>query len=202
MLFIAFHALVFIIMVGESLGCGGGKCAGKQETCKESSYQGRRKREAGDMKAGHWTFGECSNDEESCLNARYDFSNITKSWEYSWQDWTLIALRLPSLKVWHCQWQTVWTVRSFATVYLADMAIAQIKNITTNAMETDLDSFVNVKTLIRILPSVPLLRKYWQLEWPADNAKNKCLLQLNGFSINNTSFIYYLNFLIIFITWF
>ena len=30
------------------------------------------------MEAGHWTFGECSNDEESCLNARYDSSNITE----------------------------------------------------------------------------------------------------------------------------
>ena len=31
------------------------------------------------MKDRHWTFGECSNDEESCLNARYDSSNITDS---------------------------------------------------------------------------------------------------------------------------
>ena len=30
------------------------------------------------MEAGHWTFGECSNDEESCLNVRYDSSNITE----------------------------------------------------------------------------------------------------------------------------
>ena len=71
-------------------------------------------------------------------------------------------------------------MRSFVTVYLADMAIAQIKNIKTNVMERDLDSFVNVKTLIHILASVPLLRMYWQLEWPADNARHKCLLQLNG----------------------
>ena len=26
----------------------------------------------------NWTFGECSNNEESCLNARYDSSNITE----------------------------------------------------------------------------------------------------------------------------
>merc|ERR1719370_323527 len=30
------------------------------------------------MGAGHWTFGECSSDEESCLNAMYDSSNITE----------------------------------------------------------------------------------------------------------------------------
>jgi len=79
MLFIAFHALVFIIMVGESLGCKNKTPQSKYpQYDKSKQYGNRGKREAGGMEGGHWTFGECSNDEESCLNARYDSSNITE----------------------------------------------------------------------------------------------------------------------------
>ena len=30
------------------------------------------------MEAIHWTFGVCSNDEETCMNERYDGNNITE----------------------------------------------------------------------------------------------------------------------------
>jgi len=126
MLFIAFHALAFIIMVDESTGClkarkcedildedgywkvehytlskteeslcckgsGGSYPRSKQyissvEDCKKKKgllwrserTTWRGKVEANDIEAGHWTFGKCSNDEESCLNARFDSSNITE----------------------------------------------------------------------------------------------------------------------------
>jgi len=83
MLFIAFHALAFFIMVGEGLGCKHDGSCKYWENCYKKGCpcidQGRRKREADDMEAVHLTFGECSNNEESCLNARYDSSNITDS---------------------------------------------------------------------------------------------------------------------------
>jgi len=113
MLFIAFHALAFIIMVDESTGCYHRNCedimdedgywkadvdywklSPQEMSCCKSAYGDhevrgchrknedrtawRGKVEADDIEAGHWTFGECSNDEESCLNARFDFSNITE----------------------------------------------------------------------------------------------------------------------------
>merc|ERR1712126_37050 len=125
MLFIAFHALAFIIMVDESTGCKR-KCEDiiskdgywkipsgtisksdnhrcckpfkrftitsgglKVPDCKkknEDRTTWRGKVEAYDMEAGidrkelirNWTFGECSNNEGSCLNARYDSCNITE----------------------------------------------------------------------------------------------------------------------------
>jgi len=121
MLFIAFHALAFIIMVDESTGCFRRECKDiidedgfwtveeytlsqdEENVCckpfakKLNRYKKsgewllpdctrpnedrtiwRGKEEADDIEAGHWTFGECSNDEESCLNGRFDSSNITE----------------------------------------------------------------------------------------------------------------------------
>jgi len=78
MLFFAFKTLVFIIMVGESLGCKRETPQSKVSQNKNKNKDPRGKREAGDMEAEHWTFGECSNDVDSCLNARYDSSNITE----------------------------------------------------------------------------------------------------------------------------
>jgi len=62
------QVLVFGILVDESLGCflGG------------TGVPGCGLRESEEMEAIHWTFGICSEDEQTCLDERYDGNNITE----------------------------------------------------------------------------------------------------------------------------
>jgi len=78
MLLVVFYAFIFAITVNESLGCFKNFFSLPGSWHVPGSWRSLSLRQADDIAIGHGTFGVCSKDRESCLNKRYNSSNITE----------------------------------------------------------------------------------------------------------------------------
>merc|ERR1712227_955044 len=83
MMFFVFQVFLFAISVNESLGCF--NCP---------SGRSLSERDSGDMESVHWTFGVCSEDEETCLEERYDGKNFTTAYPVD-----MVIARIRKIKI-------------------------------------------------------------------------------------------------------